>query len=172
MQFIATMGNEKSNNIFECKLTKSKPNANSHRQEKEQFIREKYEMKLFTDTVKTRELPIPPKKQMNYHKEGFLTKLEPNSRKAKKLWCTLKALQSQAPSFYYYHVRGDPAPAGIIDVSTAAVRPIVYSYRPFSFEIITPARIFTFCAATETDKQDWMEKLREVIETDENEIKI
>ena len=99
------MGNEKSNNIFECKLNKAKPNPNSSRQEKEQFIREKYEMKQFTDAAKTRELPVPPKKQMNYHKEGFLTKLEPNSRKAKKLWCTLKAQQSQSPSFYYYHVR-------------------------------------------------------------------
>jgi hypothetical protein len=39
--------------------------------------------------------------------------------------------------------------------SAAAVSPPA----PFTFHLVTPSRNYAFCAATEKDKQDWMEAL-------------
>lgn len=58
----------------------------------------------------------------------------------------------------------DAVPAGVIDILTAAVRPSGENL----FEIITPARIYSLCASSEREKQEWMERLKEVIELYEN----
>ena len=99
---LENMGNEKSNQIYESKLgTHPKPTPESSRQEKEQFIRDKYELLKFQEAGPSIAVDKPTAESL--YKDGYLCDISVTAlgNSTKRRWCVLKVTPNSAQLFYY-----------------------------------------------------------------------
>lgn len=97
-------GNDKSNQIFEANLSGyHKPTPDSSREDKETFIRDKYENLKFAakDKVPTAALQKPTIDSL--YKEGYLCDITQTAigNSTKRRWCVLKLTPSTSKLFFY-----------------------------------------------------------------------
>jgi len=142
-----------------------KPKPDSTRPFRERFIRDKYEKLLWADPERVSKAAGATKtKTSALYKEGFLTEQTGSSigfNSGKKRWCVLR-LTANSATLFYYRNRGDTTPAGEIDLFAVAIRPKSATSH-HAFEIITPARIHVFYAATANELREWLGRIQEIL---------
>ncbi|KAL6041758.1 phosphatidylinositol-3,4,5-trisphosphate binding [Balamuthia mandrillaris] len=89
--------------------------------------------------------------------EGYLTKQGNSIKSWKTRWFVLRDYL-----LYYFKTLGDFQPAGMIDLGYATVRR-TQTKKQYSFEIITPQRIYPIYASNKRNLDEWMEKLQQAI---------
>eukprot|EP00005_Dracoamoeba_jomungandri_P004462 CAMPEP_0174252242 /NCGR_PEP_ID=MMETSP0439-20130205/1797_1 /TAXON_ID=0 /ORGANISM="Stereomyxa ramosa, Strain Chinc5" /LENGTH=367 /DNA_ID=CAMNT_0015332753 /DNA_START=49 /DNA_END=1152 /DNA_ORIENTATION=- len=101
--------------------------------------------------------PTQPKQQERSKRvEGYLLKRGAKgfSKSFKKRWFSL-----QGQRLYYYMAKGDVNSLGYIDILAASSIIAAGAKRPCEFLIVTPVRVYTLQAATETGMNQWVEAL-------------
>ncbi|ELR14314.1 PH domain containing protein [Acanthamoeba castellanii str. Neff] len=84
-------------------------------------------------------------------KEGWLTK-QGSNRSWKKRWFVLRE-----DGLHYYKSQSDETAAGVLSLSSAAVRPTVAARQPdYAFEILTKNRAYLLHADSEEDVEEWV----------------
>ena len=105
---MGVMGNELSNSIYEYLIPQSypRPTNSDSREEREKFIRLKYEKATWADPSKVQKGAGPVKKNlMALYKAGYLTKQGNSIKTWKRRWFVLK-LTDDTASLFYYKIRG------------------------------------------------------------------
>eukprot|EP01119_Soliformovum_irregulare_P007874 TRINITY_DN2044_c0_g1_i4.p1 TRINITY_DN2044_c0_g1~~TRINITY_DN2044_c0_g1_i4.p1 ORF type:complete len:915 (-),score=256.98 TRINITY_DN2044_c0_g1_i4:1531-4275(-) len=166
VEFMESMGNKKSREIWEYNVPTDcvRPSATSSRQQKDKWIKMKYEERRFADpdiikpeeySQKTPEISQAPAK------EGFLTKQGPKEELIKtwKLrWFILKNNY-----LYYYVSREDTIPTGAIRLEGASVRVAATAPKPNCFEISTKDRDYLISAEIAADMFEWIKTIKQSI---------
>jgi len=172
-----------------------KPTKDSGRAEREKFVNAKYNEKQFqkkpphfgqdgkrvsevevlagmsrlhanskADVLPPPLCPLDVKPAGCQPKSGYLTKQGNSVKTWKKRWFELKMTGNSA-SLYYFKVKGDKMPAGIIPLLNAVITNSLHNAQKHTFEIQTPQRTFVVTASNEVEKKEWMDHLIGVVES-------
>lgn len=162
-QAMVGMGNERAKEIWEHHVPPEweprKPAPPDNRTKKEAWIRAKYIDRVFArpdhaaaaaSSVLPDDTPSPAASPRQ-GKEGWLTK-QGSNRSWKKRWFVLRE-----DGLHYYKSQSDETAAGVLSLSSAAVRPTVAARQPdYAFEILTKNRAYLLHADSEEDVEEWV----------------
>lgn len=156
------MGNERAKEIWEHHVPPEweprKPAPPDNRTMKEAWIRAKYVDRVFArpdhaaaaSSVLPDDTP-PTAASPRQGKEGWLTK-QGSNRSWKKRWFVLRE-----DGLHYYKSQSDETAAGVLSLSSAAVRPTVAARQPdHAFELLTKNRAYLLHADSEEDMEEWV----------------
>lgn len=163
---MSSVGNEKSNAIFEAELKSPHPSAHSSRVEKDMFIKAKYEQKRFcagngvgggasdANQWDAKSIRASATLAQMVYQEGLLNTSSESERGWRQRWMVLKENK-----LHFYKSRADPEPRITVPLTSAHVKSTTLD-RINTFELVVPGDVFYLQADHSSDFFHWMDMLR------------
>jgi hypothetical protein len=160
---MASLGNDKSNAIYEAELKYPPPTPHSSRGEKDMFIKSKYQWRQF---VQGASKPSGDVNHLDHNvrasatlasmvfQEGHLTMSSESEKGWRQRWVVLKDNK-----LGFYKARADPEPRLTINLSSAHVKSTTLD-RINTFELVVPGDVFYLQADNSSDFFLWMDLMR------------